>query len=347
MGISGNTELSWMLFNGFKVRINKARLEQLQAQSEVGVRLAVENTMQGIIAAYWQAVMERESLVVQAEVLRLSRDRYEFELLKRELGTGSTFEVLQPQNNYLADSLNQEGQQLTYQNALRNMRLAMGVLPDVAYVPLEELTYDEAKYELNDLEADMLSDNENLKNQYVNLELQKRATELAKSDFMPSVSVRTGVNGGVGRFQLHKSGAEGGSVSKSFDYYLNFTLSHTLFDAGNRRRAHENAQMREVIAQMNIDQLELSLKQQLRNTLETYNRQLENIKLNEKLMQTTDQSLRLAEERYKSGLISSFNYRDLQLAYVQASQRRLAAIYNLKLTETELIRLIGGLTESK
>ena len=40
-------------------------------------------------------------------------------------------------------------------------------------------------------------------------------------------------------------------------------------------------------------------------------------------------------------LISSFDYRSIQLAYINASQSKLRAIFNLKNMDTELVRLIG------
>ena len=47
--------------------------------------------------------------------------------------------------------------------------------------------------------------------------------------------------------------------------------------------------------------------------------------------------------RFKGGLITSFDYRTIQLNFINASQARLNAIFNLKTTETDLIKLIGGL----
>ena len=56
-------------------------------------------------------------------------------------------------------------------------------------------------------------------------------------------------------------------------------------------------------------------------------------------------NLEIGKERFDGGLISSFDYRVIQLAFVNASQARLNAIYNLKTTETELMRLTGQLVE--
>ena len=47
--LNGAANLSWTIFNGFGVKANKTKLEQLQLQSENTATLAIENTIHGII----------------------------------------------------------------------------------------------------------------------------------------------------------------------------------------------------------------------------------------------------------------------------------------------------------
>ena len=109
------------------------------------------------------------------------------------------------------------------------------------------------------------------------------------------------------------------------------------------KRAVQNAKIEEEIAQLNIDDLKRNLSSQLKITLENYNNQLELVKLTERLIASSEKNLKIADERFKGSLITSFDYRSVQLNYINASQSRLNAIYNLKNTEIILIRLIGGL----
>jgi len=48
------------------------------------------------------------------------------------------------------------------------------------------------------------------------------------------------------------------------------------------------------------------------------------------------------EEKYRSGVINSFNFRDVQLIYLSAALRRLQSIYNLIDSKTQLTRITGG-----
>ena len=58
--VSGSLSVNWTIFNGFGVKANKKKLEQLEIQSENTATLAIENTIHGIILAYYQAKIQKE-----------------------------------------------------------------------------------------------------------------------------------------------------------------------------------------------------------------------------------------------------------------------------------------------
>ena len=57
--LNGGIALNWTLFNGFNVKANKIKLEQLVEQSEGTASLVVENTIHGIILSYYQCKIQR------------------------------------------------------------------------------------------------------------------------------------------------------------------------------------------------------------------------------------------------------------------------------------------------
>ena len=85
------------------------------------------------------------------------------------------------------------------------------------------------------------------------------------------------------------------------------------------------------------------LNTQLENTYATYLNQQQLVAVNEQLLANAARNIEIAEERFRGGLINSFDYRTIQVAYLNAAFARLNAIFNLKQTETELLRITGGL----
>jgi len=132
-------------------------------------------------------------------------------------------------------------------------------------------------------------------------------------------------------------------AAKTLQGFVNLSASYPLFDGGARQIRLDNAKREELVAQLNISDLKRSLNNQLANTFATYNTQKRLVEVTSQLVNNARRNLEIAEERFRGGLINSFDYRSIQVSYINASQQRLNAVFNLKQTETELIRLIGGL----
>ncbi len=54
-GITPSIDGRWTIFDGFKVDINKTRLEELELQSKAQIGVAIENNIQAIMLSYYQA----------------------------------------------------------------------------------------------------------------------------------------------------------------------------------------------------------------------------------------------------------------------------------------------------
>lgn len=337
-GVTPNVDLQWVLFDGYKVNINKQRLEQLEMQSAGNKTLIVENTIQAIILAYYRGAIEQEKISVFQEVLKLSRDRYEYEIVKRDIGTGSKFNILQTKDAYLSDSLNLKMQLTALDNAIQNLNLTMGVEDlTTTYILTDLLEYNRNDYDANALQEKLFANNQNLKNQFLNLQLLKTETEFQQSNESFRVSMNSGVSYSLAQNYLGDMSATG----KTFNYYLNFSLTYNLYDAGRTKRAIQNAMINEKIGQLNIEDQKRTLRGQLRLNVANYNHQADIIELNEARVSNAKENLEVAETRFKSGVITSFDYRNVQLSYIRAALTKLEAVYNLKTTETDILRLSG------
>ncbi|MEA3444614.1 MAG: TolC family protein [Bacteroidota bacterium] len=99
--LSPGASLGWNLFNGFAVAISKKNYEALQELSEGNAALIVENSIQSIVLAYYKILLEQQKADVVNELMSLSKDRYNYMLTKKEIGSAVTFDVLQARNALL------------------------------------------------------------------------------------------------------------------------------------------------------------------------------------------------------------------------------------------------------
>ena len=352
-GITPSIDASWTIYDGKKVKVTKQQLEEIQNQTYLGISLATENTVQAIILAYNRVLIQEEQLKTLREVLTLSRDRIDYQNVRKEFGQAGKFDLLQTQDAYLNDSTNILIQENNVATAYRDLNLAMGEDDlNKIYQLTDNLNFAPKTYQLTDLEQSLFANNRNLQSLLINQELAAINTKFQESFNKPTLSLGTGLVydlTGTNGTQLIAFGDqppfenENNGTNKTFNFYFNLQANYNLFDGGNRKRNIENAKVDELIAQLNINELKRTLSNQLQNALANYNNQLRLVKLTENLIDNAQENLTIGEERFKGGLINSFDYRNIQLSFVNASQARLNAIFNLKNTEVELMRLTGDL----
>lgn len=337
--IAPNLTMNWILFNGFAVKINKRNLESLQYFSEGNAAIIIENTIQAIVLAYYKSLLESEKLEVLQKVMKLSRDRYDYVMIKKELGSAVTFDLLQAKNNYLSDSSNYILQTLNYENSLRNLNLLLAEKASVHYELTEKFEVETKSYELSELLGKILNDNKTLKNQYINQAILNNNITLKKNSIYPIVSVIAGTDYSNNRLRYDGTSAINTS---SYDYYANFVLSFNIFNGGNTRTAIKNTMIESNIGLLQIDEMKHSLANQLTNTYEMYNVRKQLFNVAEASIESANLNLQIADQKFKSGAINSFNYRDIQLIYLNAAFRKLISTYDLIETHTELMRLTGS-----
>lgn len=350
-------DLNWTIFNGLRVKLTKQQLSEQVKLNEANLQIAVEASVQQIILSYYAALIQAEQLKVVDEVLAVSRDRIAYEKIRQDFGQAGTFELLQSQDAYLNDSITYMNQLNAYENAIRDLKLAMGEDDLSLSYRLTDILIDDAPdYELASLQQRMLANNRNLQLLFVNRELSNLNTKIQESTLKPTLSLRSGLNydinytTGTQTFRSFAPGQPPTSdeiprvAARTLTGFANLTGTYTLFDGGVRKRQIEVAKVNEMIAQLDIQDLKRQLNAQLENTYATYNTQKNLVKVANQLVENARQNLGIAEERFRGGLINSFDYRVIQLSFINANQSKLNAVFNLKSTETALTQLIGGLT---
>jgi len=349
-GITPSVEAQLTLFDGYRVRVTKQQLRRQEELSEADLAIAVENTIQNIMLAYYQALLEQERLDVRAEVMELSRDRIEYDEARKEFGQAVTFDLLQTRDAYLNDSTNYLLQQNTFDNALRNLNRAMGIDDRNRRFRLtDSLQAPEDNYALPAMQERMLANNRQLRRSFVNRELASIGTRLEEANLYPSLNLSSSasydvsLSNGSGTTATGETREIDAVAARTFNFGIGFTARYRLLDWGVRRRNIENAQLQEIVSQYNVDNLKRDLRTQLANTYATYLNQQRIVEVAAELLRNAAQNIDIAEERFRGGLINSFDFRQVQVSYLNAAQSQLQAIFNLKSTEIELIRLTGGL----
>lgn len=347
---TGNLDASWVLFEGFKVRITKDRFNLLQQQSEGNAQVILENLVAQTTKAFTQAQIQRERWRLNADLLRVSREKMTYIETRREYGQAVEFDRLQILDAYLNDSIQWAVQGISYELALQNLVLAMGFAPDALVEPADTLAYELPVYDWESLLQDLLDNNQQLKNLSITERIAQADIELRKTSLYPRITMNAGVSEQVGGNQV--SGKEplipnDWRGSNTFTGYINFGFNYTIFNGGKLKRAVENAELQEEIATLNTKETKRNLSHQLRILWERYQQQQQIYALTVQLNENAQKNLTIAEEKFKLGTLNYFDFRTIQTNYIRSMNARQDAFLNAKTTEIDMLQLSGRLVKTE
>ncbi|MEM9526999.1 MAG: TolC family protein [Bacteroidota bacterium] len=356
--IAPNANLNWTIFNGGRVEIAKEQLTTLANLSAGQLQVQVENSLADIIQAYYNAVVAQEQVGVLQRVLDLSRDRIDYQKVRSEFGQAGRFDQLQANDAYLNDSTSLIIQQTTYKNALRNLLQLMGEEElNQDYTLTTELGEVTETYDREALEAQLLASNSQLKTLQINQRLAAINTRLIDTEYKPQVALNLGASYDItvqtgtqtlNSFDENQPSRElslPGIAARTLSSNLGVSATYLLFDGRARDVRKQAAKLEEITSSLNYEAVSQQLRSALQNTLALYDNQVEIVQLTRGLIDNAEQNLDVAEERFKGGAINSFDYRAIQIAYVNAEFQLLNSLLNLKNTETELLRLTGQIVD--
>lgn len=355
-GVGPSANLNWTLFNGGRIAMNRERFETLANQGREQLQVQVENTVAAIVNAYYNAVVAQEQIAVRQRVLNLSRDRIRYQEVRAEFGQAGTFNELQARDAYLSDSTQLVTQQLQYKVAVRNLLQVVGA-DDLNQqlnltTALDEVTAD---YDRNVLENQLLAANSQLSALRINKTLADINTRAIAAEKKPTVTLNAGAafdyNLATGR-QTFVFG-DGmpderplpGIGATTLSAQLGLGVNYLIYDGGARNVRVQTAKLQEITANLNVDAVAQQLRSALASSLDRYENQREIINITRSLIDNAEQNLGIAEERLKGGTINSFDYRAIQVNYINAEFQLLNALLGLKNTETEVLRLTGGIVD--
>lgn len=342
--LSGSVDLDWTFFRGFAARITKDKLNQMETQGKENLSLVIENTIVGVIQAYYQVLLHQENVALTQEVMLLSEDRYTVEQHKKDLGASVTYDLLQAQNAFLADKSTYLSAQSSLNNAKRQLNYLMAIDLETPFIFTSAFEADTTPFDKAILTDKLVSNNQTLKSQYINLELAKLNIESAKSSYYPTLYV--GASGGYTDYNQDYTNASNTDVSYAgMNASVSAGISYTLFNGGQRKQQLQIAQLNQEVAQIETTEMVEELKNQLAQEFELYQVRKELLTLAEENLKAAKLNLDLSKEKFNSGAINSFNYRDVQKSYLSIAYNYQQAVYNTIESYNVLLRLTGGIIE--
>ena len=341
--MNSSVEMNWTVFRGFSARIQKNRLEELEKLSRGNAVVVIENTIYSVILAYYNILLAGEQASVARNNMELSGDRYKRGKHSKEIGAMDTYELLQAKNAYLKDSSDFLSAKAAYRNAIRQLNYHMAEPLDMEYNFVSQFTPDTTRFEYTGLQNQMLENNYTLKNQYMNLELARLDVKSSKSAYYPSISL----TGSAGYSDLEQDYENMNQFNQGSGYNTSagISLSYTIFNGNSRKRALEAARMEREISEVQTEEMKQDLRNQLAQEFELYRVRKQLLRVARENLESAALNLRLSREKFESGSINSFNFRDVQQIHIEAAYEYQNAVFRVIQSYHTLLRLTGGIID--
>lgn len=337
---------NWNIFSGFAVKISKERLEQLEAQSNGNALAIIETTIQDVLKAYYTVQLQKERLKLFEILQAYSKKRMSYYELKEKYAKSSSLELLQFKNQYLTDSTNFLIQEISYNNSMRNLLLLMNQSEEPSIEAFPNLTDSlELSLPLIDLSQainEMKANNQNLKNQYISLELQKITTEFQKSFLYPTLNFQAGITPSYSWLR-DLNNADMKFNTQVLSYYGNFNLRYTIFNNHKTKRAVDVAKIQEEIAGLNIASMEKTLSTTMTNLLELYEIRTRLVAISEENLLYASKAWELAQKQFDLGTISSIELSVFQNNYQNTLIQHYENQFNKIDSYLEIYKMMGKL----
>lgn len=345
--LSPNLALNLNLFSGFAVKISKERLEKLEEQSKGNALLVIESTILDVLKAYYSARAQYDRLITLNQLKKSAKERYLYYQIKNKYANSTSIEELQFKNQYFTDSTNALVQEYSYKNAIRNLYLLMNnkSIEEEVDLPLltDSLNLNFPIIDFNDAQNSLKTNNQQLKNQLIAIELQQLNTSFQKSFLYPTLSLQ-------GAFLPSKSWFK--DLNETFQpletevltYNGSINMRYTIFNNWKNKRAVEVSKIQESIAIMNYESMKKKVSSSLANLIDSYKGNAKLVELSTMNLKYASQTFELAEKRFKMGTLNSVELIVFENNYQKQILQHYEFLFNKINTFLEIYRLTGKLS---
>lgn len=330
---SGSLNFSYTLFDGFGGQYSYKLLNLQKDQADLSARYQIEFTIANVITGFYDISEKSDDLLVAGDNLAISKDRLKRNEAKYEYGNINKLEVLNAKVDFNRDSSSYLKAQQNYDEAARELNVLLGrsvetelqIIPDAS---------DFRVFDLNQLKDEALNNNADYLIKRSQLEASEISEKKAKSSQLPSLKLTSNYN-------YYENKIAGTNSNSQLSGGL--SLSMNIFDGKKKRVTIANAKIEKQISVFQEQEQRLQLEKDIVHALASYEYNLQLLSLEEDALEASKLNFEQSREYYHLGQISSTTYREAQLNYVEAQNKRSAARYQAKRSEINIKKISGSL----
>ena len=339
--LNANLALNWTLFDGLKMFATKDKAAELIKLGELGIKDQVINTVAIVINTYYDIVRQKQQLRAVEEQMSISQTRVDLSQRKLDIGVGAKPDVLQSKVDLNAQKAAQLRQLTLIQQLKEQLNQTMNVAPNSTYEVADSIPINTAVL-LGDIQNNIDNTNTTLQVLKKNIDIANLTLKERRAERFPIVSFNSAYNfNRLNNQTVINSFSTLFNRNKGFNY--GFTATIPILNNRNTHRLIKQAELDIQFQQLRFENQRSLVNLGVLNAFRDYDLQKQALELEESNILLAKENVSIILETYRLGQATYLQLREAQKSLEDAYNRLIAARYNTKLAETELLRLKGDL----
>ena len=337
--ITSGIYVTWTLFNGLKMSATHEQLSMLEAMGKLTSKIQIENTVEAIVVAYYNAVKQKQLIKGLNENIKISEERLTIAQKKFEIGSGSKLDVLQAKTDKNAQTSLLYRQKTVLDELKANLNQLMARPVETEFEVGDSIPVSfQLKYE--DLKGNYQKTNLNLQLAQENISLYKQQLRATKGDLFPVINLNA-------NYLFSRAENQAGLIllNRNLGFNYGLTASWRIFNGFTLNNRIKNAQLQVENASLNFTNSQTQIEQQLLIAFKRFQDDQKILDLEEDNLKLVRESVNIALERFRVGTSNTLELQTIQQTFEDALTRLEEARLNAKVSETTLMKLNGNLVK--
>ena len=341
--VSAGLALNWTLFDGMKMFATRDKAGELVQLGSLEIKAQVVNTVAAVIDNYYNIVRQKQQLRAVEEQISIDTERVRLSQYKLDIGAGTKPDLLQSKLDLNAQKSAKLAQETLIEQLKEELNQLMNVSKETSYEVADSIPLNTSIL-LGDIQQNIAQTNPSLLLTKKSIDIAHLTLKEQKAGFFPSLSFNSAYN-----FSRTDNKTVINQFSPLFNQSrglnLGFTASIPILNNFNTKRLVKQAQLDIRYQQLSYKSQESQLNLAVLNAYKDYSLQKKALELEEENILLARENVSIVLETYRLSAATLLQLKEAQKSLEDAYNRLIAARYNTKLAETELLRLKGDLVK--
>lgn len=329
--------LDWTIFDGMSMFARKEQLKVLEEQGKLELQSAILSTISDVYITFFDLVQQQKIITSIDTAIVISNQRLTTAQNRFRVGKAAKLEVLNAQVDLNTDMSLLLRQKEIYNNSRVQLNQILGRNLQTDFKVNTEISFYEGMI-LNKIVETAKKQNPQLQAQILSKRVADLNLKQIKGNRYPVVRLTSGYN-------ISRSETPLGFIvqSSAQGFVYGVTATVPIFNGFLQSKNERVAKYQVDNSNLQIEQQKIALETQIISFYNSYQTNLDLVKVEAKNLDIAKQNLDITLAKFKIGTITTVEFRTAQQNFIEASVRYSNAQYLTKLSEINLKELAGTL----